>query len=187
MTPRSLGLPTDISHVAGGPVDLPSPHPLGINYRPVNLLGLRLPTHAQAASRWIRVSTVVKWSSVVGPAVYCTSRQREIQCSIPRNFFESRVSRVSLTSLFLSQLMRGLIIRLGVYRYMLLWWNCSVYDHRSVACSVVVLFSACVFVTDCLSVNLMTHEPLGISSPNFHGIIVRVKRRAMCKNRYICR
>jgi len=38
-------------------------------------------------------------SSIVGPAVYCISRQREIQCSIPRNFFESQVSRVSLTSL----------------------------------------------------------------------------------------
>jgi len=38
MMPHSLGLPTDTSHVAGGPVDLPSPHPLGINYRPVNLL-----------------------------------------------------------------------------------------------------------------------------------------------------
>ena len=42
MMPRLLGLPTDNSHVAGGPVDLPSPHPLGINYRPVNIL--RLPT-----------------------------------------------------------------------------------------------------------------------------------------------
>jgi len=43
MTPRSLGLSTDTSHVAGGPVDLPSPHPLGINYRSVNLLGLATP------------------------------------------------------------------------------------------------------------------------------------------------
>jgi len=94
--PRSLGLPTDTSHVAGGPVDLPSPHPLGINYRPVNLRGLRLPTHAQAASKWIRVSTVIKRSLIVGPAVYRTSRQREIQCSMPRNFFESRVSLTSL-------------------------------------------------------------------------------------------
>ena len=70
--PRSLGLPTDTSHVAGGPVDLPSPHPLGINYRPVNLLGYRLPTRLQAAIRWIHVSTIVKWSSIIGPAVYCT-------------------------------------------------------------------------------------------------------------------
>jgi len=61
--------------------------------------GYRPPTHAQAASRWIRVSTVVKRSSIVSPAVYRTSWQREIQCSIPRNFSESRVSRVSLTSL----------------------------------------------------------------------------------------
>jgi len=40
MTPR---LPTDTSHVAGGPVDLPSPRPLGINYRQVNQLGLPTP------------------------------------------------------------------------------------------------------------------------------------------------
>jgi len=59
---------------------------------------------AQATSRWIRVSTVVKRLSVVSPAVYHTSRQREIQCSIPRNFFfESRVSRVSLASLLFAQ------------------------------------------------------------------------------------
>ena len=53
----------------------------------------RLLNHAQAASRWLRVSTVVKRSSIVGPVVYHTSRQREIQCSIPRNFFEFRESR----------------------------------------------------------------------------------------------
>jgi len=80
--------PTDPSHVASGP-PLPSP---------VDLLGLptRLPTCAQVASKWIRVLTVVKQSSIVGPAVYCTvlnSWQREIQCSIQRNFFESRKSR----------------------------------------------------------------------------------------------
>jgi len=45
--PRPLGLPTDMSHVAGGPVDLPSPHPLGINYRPV----LGLPTPNSRAGR----------------------------------------------------------------------------------------------------------------------------------------
>ena len=38
---------TDTSHVAGGPVDLPSPHPLGINYRPV----LGLPTPNSRAGR----------------------------------------------------------------------------------------------------------------------------------------
>ena len=43
MTPRSLGLPTDTSHVAGGPVDLPAPHPLGISYRTVNQLSLPTP------------------------------------------------------------------------------------------------------------------------------------------------
>jgi len=43
MTPRSLGLPTDTSHVTGGLLDLSSPHPLGINYRPVNILGLPTP------------------------------------------------------------------------------------------------------------------------------------------------
>ena len=36
--------------------------------------GYRLPTrmHAQVASRWIRVSIVVKRSLIIGPAVYCT-------------------------------------------------------------------------------------------------------------------
>jgi len=43
MTPRPLGLPTDTSYVAGRPPQVPSPHPLGINYRPVNLLGLPTP------------------------------------------------------------------------------------------------------------------------------------------------
>ena len=49
--PSSLGLPTDTSqsHVAGGLVDRPYPHPLGINYRPVNLL--RLPTPNSCAGR----------------------------------------------------------------------------------------------------------------------------------------
>ena len=44
MTPRPLGLPTPLTlRLAGEPVDFPAPHPLGINYRPVNLLGLPTP------------------------------------------------------------------------------------------------------------------------------------------------
>jgi len=94
MTPRSLGW-----HLSRcGWTSPPLTHWELITVQWTNSV-YRLPTHAQVASRWIRLSTVVKRSSVVGPAVYCTSRQREIQCSIPRNFFESRVSRVSLTSL----------------------------------------------------------------------------------------
>jgi len=94
MTPRSLGLPTDTSHVAGGPVDLPSPHPITVQW---TYSGYRLPTHAQAASRWIRVLTIVKRSSIVGPAVYCTvlnSPPARISMLDTEKFF-----RVSLTSL----------------------------------------------------------------------------------------
>jgi len=58
-------------------------------------------TRTQADSQ-LRISTVMKQSWIVNPAVYCTvlnSRWREIHFSIPRNFLESRVSRVLLTSL----------------------------------------------------------------------------------------
>ena len=44
---------------------LPSPHPFGINYCRVDLLGLPTPTFVQ------RISKVVKRSSIIGPAVYC--------------------------------------------------------------------------------------------------------------------
>ena len=82
--------PTDPSHVASGPL-LPSP---------VNLLGLptRLPTRAQIASKWIRVSTVVKQSSIVGPAVYCTvlnSRPARNSMLDTEKFFSSLESRES--------------------------------------------------------------------------------------------
>ena len=55
-TAATTARPTDPSHVASGP-PLPSP---------VDLLGLqpRLPTRALVAIKWIRVSTVVKQSSV---------------------------------------------------------------------------------------------------------------------------
>jgi len=95
-------MPTDPSHVASGPL-LPSP---------VDLLRLltRLPTGRQQVDSRIALSTVVKRSSIVGPAVYCTvlnSWQREIQCSIPINFF--RVSSlVSLVNVPESKLARWL-------------------------------------------------------------------------------
>jgi len=101
MTPRSLGLPTETSHVAGGPVDLCAPQPLGINYRP-SIEPTRV-THSQLTRRppaggfAYRPSLNDRRSSV---QLFITHLDpREIQCSIPRNFFESRVSRVSLTSL----------------------------------------------------------------------------------------
>jgi len=83
--------PTDPSHLVSGP-PLPSP---------VDLLRLptRLQTRAQVATKWIRVSTVVKQSSIVGPAVCCTvlnSRPARNSMLDTEKFF--RVSRVSLTS-----------------------------------------------------------------------------------------
>ena len=61
MTPRSLGLPTDTSHVAGGPVDLPSSHPLGINYRPVNQLGLPTPNSRVGVCGFQNMTSVRFW------------------------------------------------------------------------------------------------------------------------------
>ena len=46
------------------------PHPLGINCHRLDLLGLR--TNSLMRSRWLRMSTVVKRSLIVGPPVYCT-------------------------------------------------------------------------------------------------------------------
>jgi len=62
MIPHLLGLPTDTSHVAGGPVDLPSPHPLGINYHPVNLLGL--PSTDSQLTRRLPVGGFAYWPSL---------------------------------------------------------------------------------------------------------------------------
>jgi len=63
--------------------------------------GYRLPTHAQAASRWIRVSTVVKRSIIDRRSSSCLSHFSTARNSVfdAEKFFESRVSRVSLTSL----------------------------------------------------------------------------------------
>jgi len=70
--------------------------------------GYRLQLTCRPQSRWLRVSTVVKRSSIAGPGVYCTvvnSPQARKKFSILRNSFEYReiflswVSRVSLTSL----------------------------------------------------------------------------------------
>ena len=91
---RLLGLPTDNSHVAGGPVDLPArcPSPIG------NLLPSSEPTPV-TDSQLTRRPTAGGFAHRPSlndrrcrPVVYHTSRQREIQCLIQRNFFESRES-----------------------------------------------------------------------------------------------
>jgi len=47
---RPVGLPTDSSRIAVV-AHLPSPYPLGINYHPVDALGLLTPTNVQAAKQ----------------------------------------------------------------------------------------------------------------------------------------